>query len=211
MLLGLEERLRVNLKIASDQDKIADIQEKLCLMQEKERQLFDFFSRGIISADQLENMLGDHRRKRLSLNSELFLLKDVSREQLDDERYLVFPRILAQIRNRTLDNALYEQLFRESVHRVEIHELRVDLETCAGNFSLPRFRVNRRNFFPQWQIRLPPGVAEDNVFSSGQRPVEVVFACVGPEVLLRTNHLVFKTFQTEAADGSGLPTVKPWL
>ncbi len=137
-------------------------------------------------------MLGDHRAKRLSLHSEILLLKGISQQDLEEEQNR-FPRFFSLIRNRTLDHTVYEQLFRETVRRAEIYEGRVEFSTVAGNISIPRIRKKRRNFFPEWEIRIPDGRTTDNFFSNGHPPIEVIFFCHGPGTLLRTDHFVFKT------------------
>lgn len=197
LLTGLAERCRVNRENAAAHLMIRDCRKQLEILNEKERRLFELFVEDVITHDQLKEILRRHREKRELLLTEIRMSREISPETLKNERAVLFPDLFRQIRNRTLPDTPYGQLFRETVRQAVIYDDRAEFDTVAGGISIPRIRRGRRNYFPGWKITPPAGVREEDLFSPGCPPVEIIFFSGRKKVLLETGSCIFKEGEPE--------------
>ena len=108
---------------------------------------------------------------------------------LEQERTVRLPEIFSRLRNRTLSNSEYEELFRKSIGKILVFDDKVEFHTAAGNLTIPRLHGGRRKFFPEWHISNPGG----DIFGTGRPPIRITFLTRHPSFLLKTDQLVFMT------------------
>ena len=160
-------------------------------MKEKEQQLFDMFVEGIVSKDQLEDLLRKHKQKRQTLQARLQLESSIDAASLEHERLVEIPELFQKIRNGLLDNAVYEQLFRETVRRATVHPDRVEYETVGGSLVIPRIIHKNRKYFPQWVIE--SGTLPPQIFAAETAPVRIKILTGRKNAVFMNEYLIYKT------------------
>lgn len=192
LLLGLLERYRKNRAVLQGREQLEEIRKKIFQMKEKEQQLFDMFVEGIVSKDQLEDLLRKHKQKRQTLQARLQLESSIDAASLEHERLVEIPELFQRIRNRLLDNAVYEQLFRETVRRAVVHPDRVEYETVGGSLVIPRIIHKNRKYFPQWVIESGSS-APQQIFAAGTAPVRIKILTGRENAVFMNEYLIYKT------------------
>ena len=95
-------------------------------MAAKEQPLFDMFSRGIITEDQLERMLVNHKKRKTELQkliAEGSSFKPINRDKIMYDQWTSFCTLI----NRELPNEVYEKYLKEVIKRIVVFEDRVYL------------------------------------------------------------------------------------
>lgn len=120
-------------------------------MAAKEQPLFDMFSRGIITEDQLERMLVNHKKRKTELQkliAEGSSFKPINRDKMMYDQWTSFCTLI----NRELPNEVYEKYLKEVIKKIVVFEDRVIIHTVYGEIPLERYIRGNKKHFPKYDI-----------------------------------------------------------
>ena len=162
--IALIERYRKAAEMLKGKQEIAKYEVELENLNNKERKLFNMFTEGIVTEDQIRNMLIDHKLKKGEISKKILTLKmtEVSEESMKELGGGVLSQLFNDLSSKNLSNALYESLLVEADITATIFRDRVEFHTRYGDVTIPRLWISNRPWMPAWEIELHNKCADDN-------------------------------------------------
>ena len=192
LLFGLRQRLEKNLNALQEKDSLREMENKLDIMKNKEQELFELFVNGIITRDQMEDILIKHKSERQILQLKVQHLNGINTGELEHEREVILPDLYARIKLRALENGEYEQLLRETVHSITVYDQHIVLDLIAGELVIPRKKVGNRKSFPDWNIQDDCSKGKSFFhFEEYSSSVRICYRSGREKVLLNDNKIIF--------------------
>ncbi len=154
--IALIERHKKASELLHDRKDIAKYEVELENMNLKERKIFDLYSEGLASEEQLRNILINHKSKRQKLEKKILEIKSsmVSESTLEELQYHVLSELFNELAAKTLSNNIYATLLNEAEITATVFRNRVEFHTKYGNVTIPRIQVKTRFWMPEWELEL---------------------------------------------------------
>ena len=119
--------------------KKIDISDESYFMENLVDEITDLFLTGYLTKKEMGDIMLKIKEKQISEN--LYFLKKL------------YSCYVKQIVEQKISEKMYEDFLQLSDFKAVVHQNHIGIQTCMGNFSLPRLRKNNRVWFPQWSIR----------------------------------------------------------
>lgn len=151
LLLAFRHRVEEYCKQEQNAKKVEEYKLEIENMNAKEQPLFDMFSRGVISEDQLERMLINHKKRKAELQkliAEGSSYKPVNRDKMMFDQWTSFCALV----NNELPNETYEKYLKEVIRKIVVFEDRIIIHTVYGEFTLKRYMRGNKRHFPKYEI-----------------------------------------------------------
>lgn len=151
LLLAFRHKVEEYCKQEQNAKKVEEYKLEIENMNAKEQPLFDMFSRGVISEDQLERMLINHKKRKAELQkliAEGSSYKPVNRDKMMFDQWTSFCALV----NNELPNETYEKYLKEVIKKIVVFEDRIIIHTVYGEFTLKRYMRGNKRHFPKYEI-----------------------------------------------------------
>ena len=151
LLLAFRHKVEEYCKQEQNAKKVEEYKLEIENMNAKEQPLFDMFSRGVISEDQLERMLINHKKRKAELQkliAEGSSYKPVNRDKMMFDQWTSFCALV----NNELPNETYEKYLKEVIRKIVVFEDRLIIHTVYGEFTLKRYMRGNKRHFPKYEI-----------------------------------------------------------
>lgn len=151
LLLAFRHKVEEYCKQEQNAKKVEEYKLEIENMNAKEQPLFDMFSRGVISEDQLERMLINHKKRKAELQkliAEGSSYKPVNRDKMMFDQWTSFCALV----NNELPNETYEKYLKEVIRKIVVFEDRIIIHTVYGEFTLKRYMRGNKRHFPKYEI-----------------------------------------------------------
>lgn len=151
LLLAFRHKVEEYCKQEQNAKKVEEYKLEIENMNAKEQPLFDMFSRGVISEDQLERMLINHKKRKAELQkliAEGSSYKPVNRDKMMFDQWTSFCALV----NNELPNETYEKYLKEVIRKIVVFGDRIIIHTVYGEFTLKRYMRGNKRHFPKYEI-----------------------------------------------------------
>lgn len=151
LLLAFRHKVEEYCKQEQNAKKVEEYKLEIENMNAKEQPLFDMYSRGVISEDQLERMLINHKKRKAELQkliAEGSSYKPVNRDKMMFDQWTSFCALV----NNELPNETYEKYLKEVIRKIVVFEDRIIIHTVYGEFTLKRYMRGNKRHFPKYEI-----------------------------------------------------------
>ncbi len=157
LAIGLVERQKVCCGRVAGVREVAILETEVNRMKALEQKLFDLFSEGLATDEQLRDMLANHKARRQELEAQAAVATEASspspRPQ-DDEFGRKLYKLHKQLKAKALSQFDYEQLLDEAEITATVFRNEVIFHTKYGDVTLPRIQVKNRLSMPEWEYQI---------------------------------------------------------
>ena len=177
--------------------ELAKYEVELENLNSKERKLFNMFTEGIVTEEQIRNMLIDHKLKKEEISKKILTLKmtEVSEESMKELGNSILSQLFNDLASKNLSNGLYESLLVEADITATIFRDRVEFHTKYGDVTVPRMWISNRPWMPSWEIELRnKGTEEDSdIYINEKTKITVTYKTGTKAVLAKFGQLKIKS------------------
>lgn len=195
--IALIERYRRAAEMLKGKQELAKYEVELENLNSKERKLFNMFTEGIVTEEQIRNMLIDHKLKKEEISKKILTLKmtEVSEESMEELGNSILSQLFNDLAAKNLSHGLYESLLVEADITATIFRDRVEFHTKYGDVTVPRMWISNRPWMPSWEIELRnKGTEEDSdIYINEKTKITVTYKTGTKAVLAKFGQLKIKS------------------
>ena len=183
--IALIERFRKAVEISKEKKKLAKYDVELKNLTMKEEQLHEMFLDGLATAEQLRKLLIRNKERRHQLLQKITELKNstVNDKNLKELQTHVLAAQFDALARKTMDHGLYESLLNDAQITATSYADRVEFHTLYGDVVLPRLRIRKRVWMPEWDIALQNTTTQENALITENTQITVKYHTGKPGIL----------------------------